>query len=100
MGRPVRQLHVLHGVAFPEAAGQCTVGQCVGRWIWRYEDGTEQVTQVLYGHDVQDWWFKPGQAAKDELGPSRVVWTGSNPFAQDERLFAPAQPADLGQPPA
>ena len=82
VGRPNRKLNALHGVVLAADAGECTVGECVGRWIWRYEDGTEETTPVLYGHDVQDWWFKPGQEVKDELGPGRVVWRGSNPFAQ------------------
>ena len=36
---------------------------------------------VRYGDDVQDWWFQPGEEDKDEPGPGRVVWRGSNPLA-------------------
>jgi WD40 repeat protein/tRNA A-37 threonylcarbamoyl transferase component Bud32 len=47
-------------------------------------ESTTQATEVLYGEDVQDWWFKPGEESKDQPGPGRVVWRGSNPRASEE----------------
>jgi hypothetical protein len=79
IGRKIRRLHVLHGTAGPE-----TPGKPIARWMWHYADGAEETSQVAYGQDVQDWWFKPGEESKDQPGPGRVVWRGSNPRASEE----------------
>lgn len=104
IGRKVRRLHVLQGTA-----GSATPGKVIAQWVWHYANHTDRPSpgialpqvsltdagdgkgatspakdsrlDVRYGDDVQDWWFQPGEEDKDEPGPGRVVWRGSNPLA-------------------
>jgi hypothetical protein len=74
----IRRLHVLHGTVSPEKEG-AEVARC----IWRYDAG-EEASPILYGSDVGDWWWRPGDADGPTSDRSRVVWTGSNPIAREK----------------
>jgi WD40 repeat protein len=77
----VRRLHVLHGTACTEDSQQ--EGAEVARFVWHYETGQE-ASPILYGQDVRDWWWRPENANESTSTRSRVVWTGSNPYAREK----------------
>jgi hypothetical protein len=48
------------------------------------EAHTAQISSIIYGQDVRDWWWRPEGAAQPTSARSRVVWTGSNPIAREK----------------
>jgi hypothetical protein len=66
-----RRIHFLHATAFEE-----TPNTRIGHYLVRYIDGQEQEIPIVYGRDVQDWWFDPRATASP--GTGSVVWTGEN----------------------
>jgi hypothetical protein len=75
----IRRLHVLHGTVSSEKEGTE-----VARFVWRYDNGAQEESPILYGRDVRDWWWRPENAAESTSDRSRVVWTGSNPVAREK----------------
>jgi hypothetical protein len=71
VGRSCRRIHFLHATAFEELTGTR-----IGHYLIRYVDGLEREVPILYGRDVEDWWYdlKPGQPAT----ACTVAWRGSN----------------------
>jgi WD40 repeat protein len=81
-GIPVQQeaaqLHLLLGTILPEAEG--TV---IGRLGLRYADGETRLLDLVYGRDVREWWYEPTKADVEPTDRAKVVWTGSNPVANE-----------------
>ena len=48
------------------------------------EAHTVEISSIIYGQDVWDWWWRPEDAVQPTSERSRVVWTGSNPFAREK----------------
>jgi len=71
--RPLR-VHLLHGTV-----GQEPDNTTLAKLVWNYSDGQQRESLIVYGSDVRDWWFRPGQPS--EVSRGRVAWTGRNPVA-------------------
>ena len=58
-------------------------GAVIGRLELHYPDGETRPLELVYGHDVRDWWEDPAYAATEGTGRAKVVWTGTNPVANE-----------------
>jgi hypothetical protein len=36
---------------------------------------------LVYGQDVREWWYDPDKPDAETTGRGQVVWTGTNPVA-------------------
>ena len=77
----VRRLQVLQATACTE--NSVKDGAEVARFVWHYDTGQE-TSPILYGQDVREWSWRPEDAVEPTSERSRVVWTGSNPFAREK----------------
>jgi hypothetical protein len=84
VGQECRRIHFLHATAY-----RMSPGTQIGHYLIRYVDGAEDEIPILYGRDVEDWWFEPGVAGAG--ASSEVAWTGENAAARQRgrkiRLF-------------
>jgi len=48
---------------------------------WRYADGGQGETDVVYGQHLRNLWLD--RDPKSEVPAGRVAWTGSSPSAKD-----------------
>ena len=48
----------------------------IGEYIIHYDDGSSEGFALIYGQDVRDWWYVPGESEKPSLG--KVAWEGEN----------------------
>ena len=48
-----------------------------------YADGETRPLELVYGRDVRDWWEDPAYAAAEGTDRAKVVWTGTNPVANE-----------------
>jgi WD40 repeat protein/predicted Ser/Thr protein kinase len=70
------RLHLLHGTGFREKEGAQ-----IAKMILHYDDQTMAEISIVYGKDVRDWRFVPGQD-EEASGDGTVVWTGLSPAAK------------------
>jgi len=77
IGRTFDRMHVI--LATDQGEGE---GAEVGRLVWHYADGREEVCKILYGEDVRAWWEKANDASDIENG--KVAWRGTNPNAVEQ----------------
>ena len=66
-----RQLHFLHGTAWPSAEGTR-----IGSYTMHYPDGQAVEFRLLYGRELRDWFFEERESAATP--GSVVAWTGVN----------------------
>jgi WD40 repeat protein len=85
-GIPIQQeatrLHLLLGAV----RGEGTVligGTVIGRLVLNYTDGESRSLDLVYGRDVLDWWYEPAKVDSEVIDRARVVWTGTNPVANE-----------------
>jgi hypothetical protein len=83
------------GVVFPEAVKGIAVnykgsrlhflqacfwntdaGAKLGEYVIHYADGQTRSVPIIYGHNILDWWAKPGGV---HLSDAVSIWQGSNP---------------------
>jgi hypothetical protein len=71
VNRSCRRIHFLHATSFSEH-----VGTRIGHFRIRYVDGLDREIPIVYGRDVEDWWFrlKPVEAPTN----CAVAWRGDN----------------------
>jgi hypothetical protein len=75
IGQEGRRIHFLHATAFGVPPGTP-----VGHYLVHFADGAEEEIPIVYGRDVEDWWFEPDVAG---TGAScEVAWTGENAAAR------------------
>jgi hypothetical protein len=87
VGKTFRRLQVLHAVAsdvwqIPAVRD----GTRIASFVLRYRDGSQAELRILYGRHVRDWWTR-GVDSAEALKPlenGTVVWTGTNPAAQEK----------------
>jgi hypothetical protein len=77
----VRRLQALHGTACTENSAKDGVE--VARFVWHYDSGRE-ASPIRYGQDVREWSWRPEDVVEPTSERSRVVWTGTNPFAREK----------------
>jgi len=75
-GRQTRRLHLLHGAERSEDEGRA-----IAALVWHFADGSQHVSEIVYGDHVRGWWERPGEAV--EVTRGRVVWRGTNPFVEE-----------------
>jgi hypothetical protein len=51
-------------------------GAKLGEYVIHYADGQTRSVPIIYGHNILDWWAKPGGI---HLSNAESVWQGSNP---------------------
>lgn len=72
VGQKCVRVHFLHA----SAGDSGTEGKQIGSYIVAYQGQAARVEiPVIYGRDVRDWHWQPGEPASPEL---RVVWHGEN----------------------
>jgi hypothetical protein len=82
MQQEATRLHLLLGTVRGEAAVP-SEGTVIGRLELHYADGETRPLELVYGHDVRDWWYEPAKVDTEVIDRAKVVWTGSNPVAND-----------------
>ena len=77
VGQVVNRLHVLGGVTYTHMPSHRAQ---VLRLVWRYADGVERETPVLYGQHLRNWWnsWDP----KSDVAAGRIAWSGSSPASR------------------
>lgn len=69
----VARLFLLHATG--NGSPYFTDGTQIGRYVIRFDNGSQELIPIVYGEDVRDWWdFDEGKPATR----GRVVWTGRN----------------------
>jgi hypothetical protein len=68
-------LHFLHATQFGGPQHGVADGTLIGRYVFRYADGSKESLPVVYGEDVRDWWDHDNSKA---VSRGQVVWTGQN----------------------
>ena len=58
-------------------------GTVIGRLELHYADGETRPLEVVYGRDVLNWWYEPAKVDSEVIDRARVVWTGTNPVANE-----------------
>jgi hypothetical protein len=85
-GIPIQQeatrLHLLLGTAKGEGTA-LSEGTIIGRLEFHYADGETRSLDLVYGHDVLEWWYDPTKAQIEAADRAKVVWTGTNPVANE-----------------
>jgi len=66
-----RKLHFLHGTGW-----RVRDGQSIGRYTIHYYDETSVDIPLVYGENIADWWYVPGEDASALSGV--VAWKGYN----------------------
>jgi hypothetical protein len=71
--RKLHFLHACHGTSYPD--------EIVGYYTVNYEDRSQETIAIVYGKDIENWWYGTNQA-----GPSRarVALKAPNDKAQSE----------------
>ena len=64
-------LHFLHGSGW-----NANRGAFVGQYVVHYADGTRETIPLVFGRNIEDWWFTPQEPAP--VPEAEVVWTGAN----------------------
>jgi hypothetical protein len=84
-GIPVQQeatrLHLLLGTVSEGTV--LSGGTVIGRLELHYADGETRSLDLVYGRDVLNWWYEPAKADTETTDRARVVWTGTNPVANE-----------------
>jgi hypothetical protein len=84
-GIPIQQeatrLHLLIGTVSEGTV--LSGGTAIGRLELHYADGETQSLDLVYGRDVLEWWYDPAMADAETIDRARVVWTGTNPVADE-----------------
>jgi hypothetical protein len=75
--------HLSEGTAQSEEAAIPGEGTVIGRLEFHYADGETRSLDLVYGRDVRDWWYDPARATFEATDRARVVWTGTNPVANE-----------------
>jgi hypothetical protein len=74
VNRSCDQLHILHAAAF-----KTEENTVIGTYLIHYADSVKKSIEIVYGQDVQDWWFEEQEKAPAR---SRVAWIGDNDEAK------------------
>jgi hypothetical protein len=81
-----KKLHFLHATCFgggPNEPGNplhVKDGTTIGQYMVKYADGGGEGIPIVYGEDVRDWFYIPGEA---ETSRARMVWNGDNDRASE-----------------
>jgi hypothetical protein len=64
-------------------------GTVIGNLILHYADGETRSLDIVYGRDVREWWCDPANGDTETTERAQVVWTGTNPVANErgQRLW-------------
>lgn len=82
VGGACAKIHFLHATRpVPVRPPNILPGTKVASYVVRYANGTETEIPILYGDDVDNWWFDPSRP-NHKLG--RVVWEGENAASKVE----------------
>ncbi|NLS95676.1 MAG: hypothetical protein GXX96_26375 [Planctomycetaceae bacterium] len=69
----VARLFLLHATG--SGSPYFTDGTQIGRYVIRFDNGSQELIPIVYGEDVRDWWdFDEGKP----VTRGRVVWIGRN----------------------
>ena len=71
IGQTCQQLHFLHGSGW-----NANRGAFVGQYVVHYADGGIEAIPLVFGRNIEDWWFSPQEPAS--VPEAEVVWTGAN----------------------
>ena len=75
----VHFLHASQGGGFTQPGPKHEAdGVEIGRYVFHYDDGTEQALPLIYSENLRDWWDWDGNPPTTR---ARLVWTGENPNA-------------------
>ena len=84
-GIPIQQeatrLHLLLGTVSEGTV--LSGGTVIGRLELHYADGENRPLELVYGRDILNWWYEPAKADSEVIDRARVVWTGTNPVANE-----------------
>jgi WD40 repeat protein len=84
-GIPIQQeatrLHLLLGTVSEGTV--LSGGTVIGRLELHYADGESRSLDLVYGLDVLNWWYEPAKVDSEVIDRARVVWTGTNPVANE-----------------
>ncbi len=71
-----RRLHFLHGAAWNDK-----FGTHIGSYHINYAGGLRREVRIVFGENIRDWWFAPGQQA---VTPgAAVAWEGGNAASRE-----------------
>jgi WD40 repeat protein len=73
IGRKCTRLHFLHMTGYIVKKDTK-----VGAYIIHFKSGQRHEKPILFGRDLDNWWFRPGRPPTE----AKVVWTGSNAEAE------------------
>ena len=65
------QLHFLHASGW-----NANRGAFVGQYVVRFADGSLEAIPLVFGRNIEDWWFSPEDPAP--VPEAEVVWTSAN----------------------
>jgi hypothetical protein len=75
VGKAFAKLHILHATQYGSQYGVINDDTEIAKYTVRYEDGTTATISVVYGKDVRNWWFSPGEK---DVTRGKVAWKGEN----------------------
>jgi eukaryotic-like serine/threonine-protein kinase len=73
VGRTCRWLHFLQGTGWDAASGTE-----VGKYVLHYADGQQRELPIIFGRDLENWWFQGAPPEMNDPDGAVTVWTGNN----------------------